>query len=132
MEGDMRIHQQHNTGAIPLNTPGPEVSIGRIQIPLPAVLAVLAFMLGGVVSMTLVWAESTDPAKHLEPALVTAGGGVAYKNEIKTTRQDFKDALVDEHRAMRKMLLQMVLRCRKASPAGVDLDCKVSYLPEPE
>lgn len=109
------------------------IPVSQIHIPLPAMVAVIVAMIGGVVSMTLVWAKATDPALHLEPAVVTNGGGVAYKNEIKSARQDFKDALLDEHRVTRRMLLEMQLRCRKAPGSGAtDLDCKVSYLPEPD
>lgn len=109
--------------------PSGNVPVSNIHVPLPAMIAILVFMLGGVASMTLVWAASTNPAMHLEPDVVTQGGGVAYKNEVKNVRQDFKDALLSEHRSTRKMLLQMTLRCRRAA-GGSDLDCTVSYLPE--
>ena len=121
-----------HTGAMHLTSQEKTIPVSQIHIPLPAMIAVLTFMLGGVTSMTLVWAKATDPALHLEPVVVTNGGGVAYKNEVKSSREDFKDALLDEHRATRRMLLQMVLRCKKPPGAGTDLDCKVSYLPESE
>lgn len=109
------------------------IPVSQLHIPLPTTIAMLMFMLGGVISMTLVWAQATNPALHVEPALVTAGGGVAYKNDVSTARQDFKNALLDEHRTTRKMLLEMQLRCRKApGSSATDLDCKVSYLPEPD
>lgn len=126
---------QAHSGAMHLSPPQAEktIPVSQIHIPLPAMVAVIVAMIGGVVSMTLVWAKATDPASHLEPAIVTNGGGVAYKNEIKSAREDFKDALLDEHRVTRKMLLEMQLRCRKSPGSGAtDLDCKVSYLPEPE
>ena len=130
------MHPMPPTRSGALHLPPPQektIPVSQIHIPLPAMIAVLTFMLGGVTSMTLVWAKASDPALHLEPVVVTHGGGVAYKNEVKTAREDFKDALLDEHRSTRRMLLQMVLRCKKPPGAGnADLDCKVSYLPESE
>lgn len=124
---------QTHSGAMHMPPTEKTIPVSQIHIPLPAMVAILVFMLGGVVSMTLVWAKSTDPALHLEPIIVTSGGGVAYKNEVKNVRQDFKDALLDEHRATRRMLLQMTFRCHRPPGAGAaDLDCRVSYLPEPE
>jgi len=124
-----------HSGAIVMPPPEEKsIPVSQIHIPLPAMIAVLTFMLGGVTSMTLVWAKATDPALHLEPGLVTLGGGVAYKNDVKNAREDFKDALRVEHRITRKMLLEMQLRCRRAqgSSTNTEMDCKVSYLPEPE
>jgi hypothetical protein len=94
-------------------------------------LAVLTFMLGGVISMTLVWAAATDPAQHLDPPSVTRGGGVAYKNDVKEVSQGIKDALLDEHRSTRRMLMGMRLTCSREKLTN-EFACRVSYLPEPE
>ena len=105
------------------------VNVTRLQIPIVLVVAMMVFALGGVISMTLVWAKTSDPQRHLEPALVTAGGGVAYQTDVRAARDDAQKASAAQQRITRKMLLGMKLTCKKADG---ELECKVSYLPEPE
>lgn len=116
----------------PMDTPSSKpVSINKIQVPLLMMVTAFVLVAGGIISMTLVWAQTTDPARHLQPQVVTRGGGVAYKNEVKEARQEFEDAILKEHKRTRKMLKEMVLRCRK-SRSSAELDCRVTYLPEPD
>ena len=94
------------------------INVTRLSVPLPLVAAIFATLLGGIVSMTLVWAKTVghagDRTMHVDPEDATKGGGVAYKNDVTATRTDFETRLVQEQKKTRKLLKSMSIRCKKA------------------
>jgi predicted helicase len=108
------------------------VSVTRLHVPLSVMMTFLAVVLGGVVSMTVVWSKTTDHTDdaqvHINEHAAVTGGGVAYQKDVDQVEQRFEQRMLGEYRKTRKMLKAMTISCD--SVRG-QLNCKVD-LPEPE
>jgi hypothetical protein len=108
------------------------MSVTRLHVPLPVMITVLVFMLGGVVSVTLVWGKTTehrdDKHVHIDETEAIQGGGVAFKSDVAAVRTEFEQKMTGEYQKTRKMLKAMTIGCTTKHGA---LTCKVD-LPEPD
>lgn len=100
-----------------LHTPR-TVDVRRVWVP----LTLLGSLLMTAVSGTLVYArlnEHTQSALiHLDAREVTMGGGVAYKNEVSTLRNDVKWSIINSQRRLRNALRGATLTCVKQRAGG--------------
>ena len=113
----------HQTGPVPhaYAQPDSTVNISRVVLSAPMVGALLLVLLSGVASVALVGFQGqvhqADKAIHLNADQVTAGGGVAYRQEIAAS-----------YAKTRRLLKAMQITCRKQ---GDGLACRID-LPEGE
>ena len=107
------------------------VSINKIHVPMLAWVGALVVCLGGVISMTTVWAKTVSHAEdkqvHIDPEKATAGGGMAYKTDIISVRADMKQAILESQQKTRMMLKEMKITCTKTEGG---MACRVTELPE--
>lgn len=110
--------------------PTQPVSINRVHVPLLVVIAFIGVIIGGVVSMTVVYATTRahviDEQIHINENSAVHGGGIAYKQDVAAVERRFEQRMQGEYRKTRKMLKGMTISCRNRRGA---LDCTVS-LPE--
>ena len=112
--------------------PTQPVNINRVHIPFLVVIAFIGVIIGGVVSMTVVYATTRahviDEQIHINQASAIQGGGVAYKQDVYAVERKFEQAMRAEHSKTRKMLKGMKISCRAGNRRG-QLDCDIT-LPE--
>lgn len=127
---EIPLAQSRAFGLPPADNNG--LNVTRLHVPLPAVITLLVFMAGGVISVTGVWfrlaAHAEAHEAHIDPTEATRGGGVAYRNEVTAVRTDLTQAKGEIERRTRKLLKSMEISCHKN---GDGLKCKVE-LPEGE
>lgn len=124
-------HQHVPSQAVGL--PQTHLSVTKLAVPLPIMITFLAVVLGGVVSMTLVWGNTVRHAEdehvHVDAAKTRDGGGVAYQRDIDRLERKFEQRMLTEYRKVRKMLKEMSITCSQRR--NRDLHCVVN-LPEPD
>lgn len=94
------------------------VDVRKVWVP----VTLLGALFMAVVSGTLVYARLIDHVQsqtvHLDPNRVTEGGGLAYKNDVASLRNDLKWSLIEEQRRMRRLLRGATITCIRHSTQG--------------
>ena len=115
---------------LPSVQPDAGVSVTRLHVPISVVVGIFSVVVGGLVSMTMVWARTVDHgndhAMHLDAQESMRGGGPAFKLEVATVKAECDKKLQTEHQRMRRLLKAMTFRCETR---GQGMDCHVD-LPE--
>jgi hypothetical protein len=104
------------------------IPVTRLHMPVVMVAGVLISLLGiGGASWRLI-AHAEAKHIHLDEAGVIEGGGVAYKNDVRTAEAAFERGLAEQHKKIRKLLRQVELRCKRVQGETV---CSID-VPEEE